>query len=184
MKILLASGSPRRKQILEERGHDVTVIRPQFDEAQICIAEPSALVAALAEGKGKSVTCPEGMMLVASDTVVVFNGKVLGKPADEAEAAAMLRALSGQIHEVYTGVYLQYCGKEYHFTDRAEVVFRRLTEREILAYVVTGSPMDKAGSYGVQDSGFVEKINGSYYTVMGFPIERFSKISMELEKGI
>ncbi|MBQ7090302.1 MAG: septum formation protein Maf [Clostridia bacterium] len=182
--MLLASGSPRRKQILEERGHEVTVVRPVFDESQIRIEEPAALVAALAEGKGKSVACPKEMLLVASDTVVVLDGKVLGKPADEADAFAMLRAMSGRTHEVFTGVYLQYRGKAVRFTDRAEVLFRDLTDREILAYIATGSPMDKAGSYGVQDSGFVETINGSYYTVMGFPIERFTEISMELEKGI
>ncbi len=184
MKILLASGSPRRKQILEERGHQITVVHPQFDESQISLKDPASLVAALAAGKGCSVACPEDAMLVAADTVVAFGGKVLGKPADEADALAMLRTLSGQTHEVYTGVYLQYRGHTRCFTDRAEVLFRNLTDREILAYIATGSPMDKAGSYGVQDSGFVEQINGSYFTVMGFPIERFTEISMEMEKGI
>ena len=184
MKILLASGSPRRKQILEEHGHEVLVIRPQFDETQITISEPEQLVCALAEGKGRSVPMPEDKMLIASDTIVVFNGKVLGKPQSESEAISMLRSLSGQTHEVYTGVYLQYRNQTRCFADRAKVSFRRLTDREILDYIATGSPMDKAGSYGVQDSGFVEKIDGSFFTVMGFPIERFSEISMELEKGI
>lgn len=183
MKILLASGSPRRKQLLTELGHEVTVVKPDFDESQIQCEVPAALVAALAEGKGQSVPCPKGAMLVAADTVVVFKGTVLGKPTDEAEAQSMLRALSGQSHEVYTGVYLQYGHVTRRFTDRAEVLFRDLTDQEIRAYIATGSPMDKAGSYGVQDSGFAAEIKGSYYTVMGFPIERFAEISMEMEKG-
>ena len=183
MKILLASGSPRRKQLLTELGHSITVVKPNFDESQIRSTDPAALVAALAEGKGCSVPCPEDAMLIAADTVVVSDGKVLGKPADEAEALAMLRSLSGRTHEVFTGVFLQYRGRTRSFTDRAEVLFRTLTDAEILAYIATGSPMDKAGSYGVQDSGFVAEIKGSYYTVMGFPGERFKEISMEMEKG-
>ncbi len=183
MKILLASGSPRRKQLLSELGHEITVVKPDFEESQVQCSDPAALVAALAEGKGKSVPCPNGMMLVAADTVVVFEGRVLGKPTDETNALEMLRALSGRSHEVYTGVYLQYGSAVRRFTDRAEVLFRTLTDQEILSYIATGSPMDKAGGYGVQDSGFVEEIKGSYYTVMGFPIERFAKISMEMEKG-
>ncbi len=176
MKILLASGSPRRKQILTELGHEVTVVKPDFNEDQVQITDPAALVAALAEGKGRSVPAEPGALLVAADTVVVFQGKVLGKPADEAEAFATLQALSGQSHQVFTGVYLQKDGVSRTFTDRAEVHFRPLTEQEIAAYIATGSPLDKAGSYGVQDSGFVDHIEGSYHNVMGFPSEKFSEI--------
>lgn len=176
MRVLLASGSPRRKQLLTELGHEVTVVRPDFDEAQIAAADPAALVMALAEGKGRSVPPEEDALLVAADTVVVFNGSVLGKPADEEDALRMLRALSGKTHEVYTGVYLQKGAKTRTFTDRAEVVFRRLSEAEIRDYVATGSPMDKAGAYGIQDSGFVDRIQGSYHTVMGFPTELFQEI--------
>lgn len=182
MRILLASGSPRRKQLLTELGHAVTVVKPVFDESGVTAPHPAALVEALAQGKGRSVACPAGMLLVASDTVVVLDGRILGKPSDEADALRMLRTMSGRTHEVYTGVYLEYEGQALCFTDRAKVVFRSLTDAEIKAYIATGSPMDKAGSYGVQDSGFVASINGSYHTVMGFPTERFTEICKE--KGI
>ena len=179
MRILLASGSPRRNQLLTEQGHDVTVVRPTFDEATVTETDPARLVAALAEGKGRSVPAEESALLVAAATVVVFRGTVLGKPRTEAEAVQMLQAMSDQTHEVFTGVYLQRGSKSLTFTDRAEVVFRPLTEEEILAYVATGSPMDKAGAYGIQDSGFVARIQGSYHTVMGFPTERFEEIIKE-----
>ncbi len=179
MRILLASGSPRRKQLLSELGYEVKVVKPDFDESCIREEEPAALVAALAEGKGRSVPAEPEMLLVAADTVVVFRGKVLGKPADDAEAFETLCALSGQSHEVYTGVYLQRGGKSRTFTERAEVRFRPLTEQEIKDYIATGSPMDKAGAYGVQDSGFVDRIEGSYHNVMGFPTEKFKEIIME-----
>ena len=179
MRILLASGSPRRKQLLTELGYEVEVVKPTFDEAAVQERDPAALVAALAEGKGRSVPPQKGILLVAADTVVVFQGTVLGKPADEKEAFRTLHALSGQHHEVYTGVYLQKDGISRTFTERAEVFFRPLTEQEILDYIATGSPMDKAGAYGVQDSGFVERIEGSYHNVMGFPTERFEEIIKE-----
>lgn len=179
MRILLASGSPRRKQLLTELGHQVTVVKPVFDEDQVQAADPAALVAALAEGKGRSVPPEPDALLVAADTVVVFNGKILGKPTDKMDAIRMLHALSGKTHEVFTGVYLQKGDKSRSFADRAEVLFRRLSETEILNYVATGSPMDKAGAYGIQDSGFVAHIRGSYHTVMGFPTEIFEEMINE-----
>ncbi len=179
MKILLASGSPRRKQLLTGLGYEVEVVKPTFEEDSVTEKDPAALVTALAEGKGRSVPPQKGVLLVAADTVVVYQGTVLGKPADEQDAFRTLSALSGQRHEVYTGVYLQKDGISRTFTERAEVFFRPLTEQEILAYIATGSPMDKAGGYGVQDSGFVDRIVGSYHNVMGFPTEKFEEIIKE-----
>lgn len=173
MEILLASGSPRRRQLLEEMGYRVTVVRPDFDESSIPEQDPEALVVALARGKGRSVSPPSKGLLLAADTVVVFRGRVLGKPANPEEAFRMLRELSGQIHQVFTGVYLNAQGREQVFTERAEVEFRQLTDAEIQAYIATGSPMDKAGAYGIQDSGFVAGYRGSYHNIMGFPTERF-----------
>ena len=178
MRVLLASGSPRRKEILTALGHEVTVVKPSFDESLVTEADPARLVMLLAEGKGKSVSGGDSL-LVASDTVVVFEGQVLGKPATEEEAAVMLRRLSGQTHRVYTGVYLCKGDRSTCFCDCAEVVFRTLTDEEIAAYIATGSPMDKAGAYGVQDSGFVVELRGSFHTVMGFPAERFEEIIKE-----
>ncbi len=180
MNILLASASPRRKQLLEELGHRVTVVRPDFDETQIRLRDPAALVCALAEGKGRSVSVPGGMLLVAADTVVCFEGRILGKPESRQAAANTLRALSGRVHEVYTGVYIEKGGFCRSFADRAEVCFRSLSEEEIQAYIATGSPMDKAGAYGVQDSGFVSRIRGSFHTVMGFPTEIFQQVCKEI----
>lgn len=180
MKILLASGSPRRKQLLCALGHEVIVVKPDFDEDQVQEQDPAMLVTALAEGKGRSVTPPADVLLVAADTVVAFKGRILGKPATEQEAFDTLRALSNNCHEVFTGVYLQKNGVTRTFTDRAVVQFRALTDQEINAYIATGSPMDKAGAYGVQDSGFVDYIEGSYHNVMGFPTEKFEEICKEL----
>ncbi len=176
MRLLLASGSPRRKQLLEELGYDITVVGPDFDESRVSAATPEALVLALAEGKGRSVDCPADLLLVAADTVVAFEGKILGKPETPAQAKEMLRALSGNTHQVYTGVYLRRGEKELTFSDRAEVQFRPLTEQEIAAYVQSGKPMDKAGSYGIQETDFVCHICGSYHNIMGFPTEKFQKI--------
>lgn len=176
MRILLASGSPRRKQLLEALGYEVTVIRPDFDERSVTIRDPEKLVELLAAGKGRSVRPTAGILLAAADTVVCFEREILGKPSDENAAFAMLRRLSGREHTVYTGVYLERDGKSICFTDRADVCFRDLTDQEIRAYIATGSPFDKAGGYGVQDSGFVKEIRGSYHTVMGFPTERFLQV--------
>ena len=176
MRILLASGSPRRKQLLEELGYEITVVGPDFDESRVQAATPEELVAKLAEGKGRSVDCPADPLLVAADTVVAFEGKILGKPAGPEEATAMLGSLSGNTHQVYTGVYLRYGEKELSFTDRSEVQFRPLSAQEIASYVQSGRPMDKAGSYGIQETDFVCRIRGSYHNIMGFPTEKFQKI--------
>ena len=158
MKLLLASGSPRRKQLLGDLGYDITVTAPLFDEGQIRAEDPKQLVAALAKGKGRSVCAPQGVLLVAADTVVVFNGTILGKPTDAADAKRMLSMLSGNTHQVYTGVYLRRDEKERVFTDCSFVTFRALSAQEIDAYVQSGSPMDKAGSYGIQETDFVSEI--------------------------
>ena len=179
MRILLASASPRRKQILEELGYEVEAVRPDFDEDAVRETDPAALVEALARGKGNSVPCTDGRLLVAADTVVVFEGKILGKPTDREDAFCTLSALSGKGHEVYTGVCLRKGDACRTFVEEAKVVFRTLSEREILDYIATGSPMDKAGSYGIQDSGFVDHIEGSYHNVMGFPSEKFEEIIKE-----
>lgn len=179
MNILLASASPRRKKLLGELGYEITVAAPIFDEGQIRAEDPAQLVAALAEGKGRSVCAPKDVLLVAADTVVAFNGAILGKPADAAEAKKMLLMLSGNTHQVYTGVYLRRGEKERVFTDCSSVTFRALSEREIDAYVQSGSPMDKAGSYGIQETDFVSEIEGSFNNIVGFPTELFQKIIKE-----
>lgn len=176
MKLLLASASPRRKQLLQELGFEITVCSPTFDEAGVQISDPQKLVETLAAGKGRSVDAPQETLLVAADTVVAFNGKILGKPADPAEAKSTLQMLSGQTHRVYTGVYLRRGAKELLFSEQSEVTFRPLSEQEIDTYVQSGKPLDKAGSYGIQETDFVCNIKGSYSNIIGFPTEYFTKI--------
>ena len=176
MNILLASGSPRRKKLLGDLGYEITVAVPSFDEGQVRAEDPKQLVAALAEGKGRSVGAPQGVLLVAADTVVAFDSIILGKPTDAADAKKMLQMLSGNTHQVYTGVYLRRDEKERVFTDCSLVTFRALSEQEIDAYVQSGAPMDKAGSYGIQETDFVAKIKGSFNNIVGFPTELFQEI--------
>lgn len=175
MKIILASKSPRRRQILEEAGYQVKVVAPDFDESLILEQSPCRQVLALASGKGKSISPIPNTLLVAADTIVCLGQKILGKPRDEDEAKATLTALSGRSHSVYTGVYLRYNEIESVFFEETKVYFRSLSKEEILGYIATGSPFDKAGSYGIQDSDFTDRIEGSYTNVVGFPFERFEK---------
>ena len=141
---------------------------------------PQQLVCALARQKAEEVAAlPEaqGKAVIGSDTVVAYAGEVLGKPKDEADAKRMLAMLSGQVHQVYTGVCVVLPGGECIVeADCTDVEFSCLSEREIDGYIATGSPMDKAGAYGIQDGGLVKRIVGSYSNVVGFPCELFEKI--------
>lgn len=182
MKILLASQSPRRRQILEEMGHQVKVVSPAFDEEQVPFSAPAAYVETLAAGKGRSIEGEKDRLLVAADTVVCLDGAILGKPSDEREAFRMLRSLSGRAHHVYTGVYLRYLGEEQIFTDCTTVHFRPLSQADIRRYIATGSPLDKAGAYGIQDTDFAAFIEGSFTNVVGFPAERFETYLQEIQE--
>ncbi len=143
----------------------------------------------LAERKAREVALrPEngGKIIVGSDTVVAFAGEVLGKPKDEADARRMLRLLSGKAHAVYTGVcFLRKEGqslRSYIRADKTAVYFRTLTEGWITDYIRSGSPMDKAGAYGIQDGGLVEKIEGSYTNVVGFPVELVQEMIEKIKR--
>lgn len=174
MKIVLASSSPRRKELLKTAGvsfeTDVEGVEeiPQGDTAE-------EIVCSLACQKCRPVAArrPEDCV-IGADTVVVLDGDVLGKPADEKEACRMLRSLSGREHDVYTGVCISTGGKEYVFSERTAVKFFELTDEEIYTYVKTGEPMDKAGAYGIQGLGcaLVEEIKGDYFNVVGLPVAK------------
>lgn len=173
-KIILASGSPRRRELLARMGYVFETCSPDVDEH----AEGHAkdIVQLLAQRKGRAAARNyEDAIVIASDTLVSLDGKALGKPADEADAAAMLRSLSGREHEVFTGVCMidTRTGRTEVFADRTGVTFRELSDKEIADYIATGEPMDKAGAYGIQGgaSVFVEKLDGSFENVMGFPVE-------------
>lgn len=173
MKIILASGSPRRRELLSMIGLDFEVIPSENDEIVPAGLTPAQTVEFLARSKAEDVgkKVPDGdRIILAADTIVYMDGKILGKPADAADACRMLRELSGRTHEVYTGVCIN--GECDHV--KTEVTFREFGDEEIEAYVATGEPLDKAGAYGAQGKGalLVEKINGDFFNVMGLPISR------------
>lgn len=175
MSIVLASGSPRRKELMEMLCvRDLKILPAKGEEKAAEGLAPAELVKALASHKGREVAalCAPDDVIVAADTIVWHRGKVLGKPHSEAEAADMLRALSGEEHAVYTGVSVIRGGAELLESERSLVRFRTLTEREIAAYIRTGEPMDKAGAYGAQGRAalFVEHIDGDFFNVMGLPL--------------
>lgn len=172
--IILASGSPRRRELLARLGWTFSVLAPDVDED--VQGAPEAIVDALSERKARAAAAGiDGGVVLAADTLVALDGRALGKPRDEAEARRMLRALSGRAHEVLTGVCLMDAGsgRLQKRVERSRVAFRPLTDAEIDAYVATGEPMDKAGAYGVQGGArpFVERVDGSFENVMGLPIE-------------
>lgn len=175
--ILLASKSPRRQFLLKDAGFEYTFVDIEADETYPEELQREAVCMWLAEHKATHYEhSTEDKVLVTADTIVCIDGEILNKPADEQEAIAMLQKLSGKKHEVFTGVCLLGFGKKKVFFDRTEVYFHTLTEAEIVHYVTHFHPFDKAGSYGVQDwMGYlgVEKINGCFYNVMGFPLAKF-----------
>ena len=177
MSIILASASPRRRELMQMLGvSDLKVIPAVGEEKAGPGLPPDELVKALAAHKAKEVAekCGEGDIVIAADTIVWHSGRVYGKPHTEAEAAAMLRALSGDAHEVYTGVAVLRGDTLLLETERSAVHFRTLSDAEIDAYIRTGEPMDKAGAYGIQGraSLFVEGIEGDFFNVVGLPLCR------------
>ena len=168
--LILASNSPRRKELLSMLGYEFVVKASDCDESTD-IAEPAELVKELSLRKAKAVKIGAEDTIIGSDTVVAINGKILGKPKDENDAADMLRILSGKTHTVYTGVTVIQNGTIITDAISCDVTFKEMTETEISNYIKTNEPMDKAGAYAVQGKGsaFVEKLNGDYFAVVGFP---------------
>jgi septum formation protein len=175
--IILASNSPRRKELLKGLGVDFEVqVMPGIDESYP-EDMPAKDVAEYIATKKSVPYITEGTdnVVITADTVVVCDGIIMGKPADEADAKRMLHALSGKTHQVYTGVCIKHGEGERHFSVCTDVTFKKLSNEEIDHYVKTYKPYDKAGSYGIQEwIGYVgiTGINGSYYNVMGFPVQR------------
>lgn len=180
MGIILASESPRRKELLERMGLDFTVRVAPIDETMDPFAHPADEVARVAQMKAKSVYsyCNDGDIIIGADTVVVCDSLVMGKPRSESEAFSMLRRLSGRDHQVVTGLCVLTDRYEETVTVTTTLRMRPLSDEEIRAYIATGEPMDKAGAYGIQGlaSMFVVGIDGDYYNVMGLPICTLSMI--------
>ena len=171
MKLILASGSPRRRELMSLVYPEFTVAVARGEEITT-EKQPHKAVMQLALHKAEEVAgnFPD-CVVIGCDTVVVFRDKILGKPHSEQQAFEMLKDLSGNTHEVFTGVALVYNDVKCCFYDRSEVTFYQLDEQRISRYMATGSCMDKAGAYGIQDSGFVSGISGSYYNIVGLPVE-------------
>lgn len=172
--VVLASGSPRRRELLGQMGvTEFEVLPAQGEESAPEGLTPDKLVEQLALQKAKEVfALRRDCTVIGADTVVVLDGQVLGKPRDEEDAVRMLTALSGRSHEVYTGMAVLSGGKALTHAECTRVEFRVLTEAEIRAYVATGEPMDKAGAYGIQGKAcvFIRGIQGDYYNVVGLPV--------------
>ncbi len=178
MSLILASGSPRRRELMGLIAPEFTVCVSGAEETVPAGLTPAETVEALATLKGGSVFAEHPSdTVIAADTVVIVDGGLLGKPASPEDAFAMLRRLSGRTHEVYTGVYVASGSRETVFHECTEVTFYDLTDSEINAYIATGEPFDKAGAYGIQGYGalLVKGIRGDYYNVMGFPVARVAR---------
>ena len=183
MKIILASASPRRKELLAQIGIPFQVVVSHVEEV-ITQTEPGKVVEELSLQKASAVAelmkgSDEELLVIGADTVVACDGQILGKPADEEEAVAMLRSLSGRSHEVFTGVTLLHLlpggkveSKVFH--ERTAVTFCEMSEEEISGYVASGDPMDKAGAYGIQGfcARYIRGIEGDYNNVVGLPVGR------------
>ena len=180
MDIILASQSPRRKELMGQIGLKFKVISPNVDEHMEGNPSPAQLVEELSLRKARAVErqADGEALIVAADTVVALEGTVLGKPEDEREAFAMLSALSGNRHYVYTGVTVLRDGREVTQHEVTTVTFRELEPDEISSYIATGEPMDKAGAYGIQGLGalLVSGIEGDYFNVMGLPVYQLGRI--------
>ena len=191
IKIILASGSPRRKELLTQAGYDFDVC-PSLSEEDLEVMAPSEYVMLLAKMKADEVCnriiaedvgrrakkLPEKFVILGADTVVSLNGRILGKPYDYDDAYTTLNSLSDQTHQVYTGVCLIYvegrAKTSSSFFEKTDVTFYPVSHEEIIQYLATNEPFDKAGSYGIQGKGglFVKEINGDYNNVVGLPLAR------------
>lgn len=188
-KIVLASNSPRRRELLAGLGYPYEVrVLDGIDESYPDTLRGSEVAAYISRVKAEAyrATMAEDELVITADTIVCLDDRVLGKPADEPEAIAMLRSLSGRTHQVYTGVTIVTSVDNSTFVSRSDVTFSSLTDEEINHYVTHYRPMDKAGAYGIQEwIGYigVERIEGSYFNVMGLPVQRlYSELKKYHEK--
>ena len=177
-KIILASNSPRRRELLAGLGYPYEVrVLDGIDESYPGTLRGSEVAEYISKAKATAYRATMGRdeLIITADTIVCLDDRVLGKPADEAEAIAMLRSLSGRTHQVYTGVTLTTLDRQSSFVSCSDVSFAELTDEEIRHYVTRYRPMDKAGAYGIQEwIGYigVKRIEGSYFNVMGLPVQR------------
>lgn len=185
-KIVLASGSPRRQELLSRMGiTDFTVRAPEVEESYPAGLSPEETVCYISREKSDAarLLCDENELIITADTMVFLDDKRLGKPKDEAQALEMLTALVGRRHTVCTGVTVRRGNVILTRAQSTDVYFRPATERELRAYIRTGEPMDKAGAYGVQGKGslLVRRIDGDFFNVMGLPVEMLAEMLKTFE---
>lgn len=185
MKIVLASSSPRRLKLLSQEGFEFAVEPPEVDESRLENEPARDYVCRLARAKAQAIKGDDNLV-IGADTVVVLGDQFLNKPSSAADAKAILEKLSGQTHEVFTGLSIicSGCGRISTSYDKTKVRFNDLTEAAILEYIRSGEPMDKAGAYGIQGMGsfLVKEIAGEVDTVIGFPMKLFRKMIEEHSK--
>ncbi|MCS4304330.1 septum formation protein Maf [Chryseobacterium pennae] len=184
MKLLLASQSPRRKELLSSLGFEFEVVKIDCEELlpeNIKIEQAAAYLSELKADAFRNLAANE--VLLTADTVVAFDQKILGKPKDDSDAQHMLRSLSGRIHQVYTGITIKTADKTFTETDVADVTFDEISDDEIQYYIQNYKPFDKAGSYGIQEwlgMAKIKSLTGSFYTIMGLPTHLVYKILKEI----
>ncbi|SDM98484.1 Maf family protein [Sediminibacillus halophilus] len=180
MQLILASGSPRRKKLLEQAGLQFLTKIPDVDEQSVTASDACQLVKKLAVMKGEKLPPAKGEVVLSADTVVSQHERILTKPESREDAFAMLSELNGETHQVHTGVSIRSQGKSTVFSVATKVTFWEMTDEQLAAYIDTGEPFDKAGAYGIQGKGalLVQKIHGDYFNVVGLPL---SKVVRELE---
>lgn len=178
MELILASQSPRRRELLGLFDLPFTVRVADVDETMDPALPPQEEVARVSLAKARAVERDPEDIVIAADTIVVLDGKILGKPRDEADALGMLQSLSGRTHQVMTGFTVCRGDRFVSHTEITDVTFRTLSEKDISAYLATGDYRDKAGAYGIQNGAalFVEKLCGDYFNVVGLPVCRLSQV--------
>ena len=181
IRVVLASQSPRRRELLSLIGITHEVRPSSIDESHRAHESPREYAERLAREKADSHDDADAVT-IGSDTIVVVDGDILGKPTDENDAARMLQRLSGRRHIVITAVAAGYEGRMVSGVEEVQVTFRPLTDHEIRRYIATGEPMDKAGAYGIQGFGatIVERVEGDYFAVMGLPLQRLTRLLEQL----
>lgn len=183
-RIVLASKSPRRRQLLEQIGLEFEIRESEYEEDMAAMADPVELVKFLALNKAKAVAQHySDAIVIGADTFVIFDNQFIGKPKDKDDARRMLRLLSGQTNNIITGfaVIDTATGRVVNGFDRADVTIRELTDEDIENYIETGEPLDKAGAFGIQGVGavIVEKVDGDYHNIMGLPLSKIYAILKE-----
>lgn len=174
MNLLLASNSPRRKELLTQLGYQFDIVKIDVDESYPSDLKPDEIAEYVSAKKAKAFDVNENEILLTSDTIVALDQKILLKPKDENEAFEMIKSLSGKVHQVYTAFTLKTVDSEISKTSKTDVEFSEISDEEIKFYIKTYKPFDKAGSYGIQEwlgMTKIKNISGSFYSVMGLPVD-------------